>query len=234
MLLCASNQLKCGAQELSDTGSAASQQTISASDERVRNILLVLSCSYAMRHTSTNGPTLMTQGKAIVEQLLQVLPSDINIGLRTYGQGQTVGYMESDCRDTKLIEPIVPKNKKKILEDLEGLQPIGMSPIGYTIVKSLEGDFETVSGSSLLILIAGKGEDTCSANVTLLAKQLPLVLQGKPIKILAMSLNKNDQKERANALLEFAEASGGRYYRFDAATDLVRDVKDLCSRKHGR
>jgi len=229
LLLSISSQLNCGAQDLNDPENPAAHQSAGAREQRVRNILFLLSCSYAMRNPSTNRLTRMTQEKQVVEQLLQVLPNDLNIGLRTYGQGQG-GYMEADCRDTQLIEPIGPKNKKKILEDIQELQPAGMSPLGYAVTASLESDFKTFSDPSLLILITGKG-DTCVADISMLAKNIPLVLQGAPIRIYALDLNNHPDK-RVNALFEFAKASGGRYYRFDQSDEFVADIKALCTVKH--
>jgi len=36
-----------------------------------------------------------------------------------------------------------------------------------------------------------------------------------------------------NALLEFAKAIGGRYYKIDEGSEFVRDIKELCTLKHG-
>lgn len=232
LLLCTTSQLNCGAQELHGPENANAHQTTNAPDERVRNILLLLSCSYAMRNPATNRQSRMAQEKVVIGQLLHVLPNDVNIGLRTYGDGQTGGYMSMDCRDTKLVEPIGPKNKKKILEDIEQLQPTGMSPLGYAVDTSLDSDFKSISGPSLLILITGK-QDTCGANIPMLAKKISLVLQGVTIKIYALDLNNHPEKG-VNALLEFANASGGRYYRSDAANEFVRDIEELCTIKHGK
>jgi hypothetical protein len=230
LLLTASTQFSCVAQELSNTESPAAPQS-SARDQPVRNVLFLVSCSYPMGNQSTNGLTRIALAKQVVAQFLTVFPNDIKIGLRTYGQGQIYADL-LDCRDTKLIEPIGPNNKEKILEDIEQLQPRGINTLGYAVNASIDSDFKTLSDPSLMILITDK-VDPCGANISRLVKKISLVQHRKSIKIYSLGLYGHPDKG-VNALIEFAKASGGRYYRLDEINEFERDIQALCNVGHAK
>jgi Ca-activated chloride channel family protein len=185
------------------------------------NILFLLDCSYSMKEKlGHDGVPKMKAAKEVLRSAMQRIPSDVNVGLRIFGQGFN-GIMDIDCRQTVLLVPLGTGNRGSIYKRMESIEAFGLTPLEYALRQCAEDDFRGCQGSKTIILISD-GTDTCGGDPCAFIQVLPRY--GIKIKCDVVGLElKNDKKAR-NELDCIAKTSGGKYYDANTAGELIESV----------
>jgi Ca-activated chloride channel family protein len=187
------------------------------------NILFVLDCSYSMKDKMT-GEQKMESAKQVLQMAMSRIPSDVNVGLRVFGEGgsrRAAFIPEIDCRQSALLVPLGTNNRRTIIEKVRNINPYGMTPLEYALRQAAEDDFEGVKGTKTLILISD-GADTCGGNPCLFISHLPMI--GIKVKVDIVGLALHGDRAAQNQLKCVAETSGGKYYDADTAAKLIESV----------
>src|SRR5882757_1263873 len=98
-----------------------------------RSVDLVIDASGSMKARLPDGVTRMDAAKAAVEQLVGTLPADDRLALRAYGHQSPTA--RKDCKDTALLVPFGDSGSSKaaVTGSVQGLQPLGYTPIAYSL-----------------------------------------------------------------------------------------------------
>ena len=149
---------------------------VHASGVKETRILIIFDCSGSMQ-AKWGKETRMTVAKRILFKMLDSLASvpDLELGLRCYGHQYTV--KQHNCLDSKLEIPFNKGNATKIKDFIGKLNPMGYTPIAYSLEKAAE-DFPDVKKRNVILLITDGieecGGDPCKSAAALQKKQVSL------------------------------------------------------------
>lgn len=186
------------------------------------NILFLLDCSFSMKESLGDKVQKMDAAKTVLQQAMSRIPSDVNLGLRVFGQGYTGDAMQ-DCHQTALLVPLGQGNRRSIIESARQLHPYGLTPLAFALEQAAENDFAGVKGSKTIILISD-GADTCMGDPCKLIAQLPNY--GIKLKVDIVGLNMKNDKNARNQLNCITEKSGGKYYDANTAAQMIESISN--------
>lgn len=193
------------------------------------NILFLLDCSRSMKEKfSSADPTSeekMEAAKKVLEESLAKIPEDINIGLRTFGQGFSSSH-GSDCMQTALLVPLGVANRDGIRDRVKAIKAFGLTPLEYALKQSVEDDFRGAVGTKVIILISD-GADTCGGNPCNYIAQLPNYGIKLKVDVVGLDLKDQNAKKQLDCI---AEGSGGKFYDANTAGDLIKSVSTSVDR----
>ncbi|HLP19238.1 MAG TPA: hypothetical protein VK174_03020 [Chitinophagales bacterium] len=157
---------------------------VSRAQERTR-ILILVDASLSMK-SQWNGGTKWDIAKTAIAEMadsLAVVPN-CELGMRVFGHL----YPEPDrnCHDSRLEIKIDTGNVKAIRRKLDEVKPKGITPLVYSIEKSVE-DFGKVPAKNIMIIVTD-GEDACNrdpCSISLMLQKNNIIL--RPF-IIGMSL----------------------------------------------
>jgi hypothetical protein len=201
--------------------------------EEQLNILLLMDSSHSMDEaldgsTSEKLDKKITVAKHVLEDTIQVIPSEIYVGLRIFGQSFK-NDSTSDCQQSVLTVPIGPRNRKAIVDSVRQLRPSGLTPLAFTLMNA-ERDFRGLPGIHHVILISD-GMETCGGDPCTYIKRLSALGIKMKVDIVGFGL-KHDKaaREQLNCI---AESSGGHYYDAETAGQLRDSIKESVKRAMG-
>ena len=131
--------------------------TAAFSQERTR-ILFLVDASLSMKNEWKGGSKWDIAKTAIAEIADSIaLVPNCEMGMRVFGHL----YPEPDknCHDSRLEIRIDSNNAKAIKKKLEEIRPKGITPLVYSIEKTID-DFGSVPAKNILIIVTD-GEDAC-------------------------------------------------------------------------
>lgn len=185
-----------------------------ASELQPTNIEIILDASASMTTTVAGGVKFDVARQAI-GQLLQLLPTTYNVGLRVYGHRYPSEDTVRSCQDTELLvrlTPLTPEDRTAINQRLTTIVPKGMTPIAY-VLEQAANDFATATGKNIIILVSD-GEETCNGDP--LAKADWIAGLGIGLKAYVIGFDVSSYQQ----LQGIAERTGGLYYNATNAIEL--------------
>src|SRR5260370_5951159 len=96
--------------------------------------------------------------KQVFSGLVQDLPADSVVAVRTYGRRQP--YTARDCADMELLIPFGPNTAARVLPGVQALKPNGMTPIAASLDAAAK-DFAGKEGQNNIILLLSHAEEDC-------------------------------------------------------------------------
>ncbi len=184
------------------------------------NILIILDLSRSMNEYINKHETKMDVARDSVKEVIQALSDDIKIGLRVYGHKS--GFLGmNQCSQSKLVVPVEQNNKKNILDQIDKLDPSGVTPIEYSLRKAL-GDLKNVEGPKRIILITD-GLETCGGNPCSFAGDI--ASKHPDIKVDVISFGRNVKNVSLDSQLQcISLKTSGRFSRADTQAELVKSI----------
>ena len=180
---------------LASSERAAAQQT---------NIELIIDDSGSMAQHVVGGRKIDV-AKQVLSGLVQDLPADSQIAVRTYGRQRP--SHDHDCADMELMTPFGPNTATRVLPGVNALKPNGMTPIAASLEAAAK-DFAGKEGQNNIIILLTDGEEDCNGDpcaASKAAREAGIRLQVNVIGFHVMD------KERPQ-LQCIANAGGGKYY----------------------
>jgi Ca-activated chloride channel family protein len=190
------------------------------------NILFVLDCSYSMKEKLGGEVQKLEAAKQVLQKALARIPSDVNLGLRVFGQGFGGGMSMIpgiDCRQSALLVPMGQGNRRSIIEKARNLKPYGLTPLEYALRQAAEDDFAGTQGTKTIILITD-GCDTCNGDPCRFIQELPAY--GIKIKVDVVGLDMKHDRSGRSQLNCITEGSGGKYYDANTAAELIESISN--------
>jgi Ca-activated chloride channel family protein len=164
-----------------------------------------------------SGQPKLELAKRVLEETMQRIPVDINVGLRVFGENLTMTM--ADCMQTALLVPLGQHNRGSIISRARELKASGMTPLTYALQQAAEDDFQGSEGKRTIILITD-GVDTCGGNPCAFISMLPQYGIHIKIDVVGVDLHKGERGQ----LDCIAHASGGKYYNADTAAQMIDSI----------
>ena len=138
----------------------------------LNRILFILDSSYSMQARWESG-TRMDAAKRFMTELMDSIAGigdqDVEVALRLYGHSK--GFPPQDCNDTRLMVPFGPGAIPKIKRIIQGLRPMGTTPIAISLEKAAE-DFPPCKNCRNLIVLITDGIEECGGDPCAVSEML--------------------------------------------------------------
>lgn len=186
---------------------------------------LVLDVSGSMRATDIDGQSRMSAAKQAFNEVLDAVPDEVRLGIRTLGATYPGDDRNVGCKDTKALYPVGPLNRTEAKTAVATLAPTGWTPIGPALLGAAD-DLKGGDATRRIVLITD-GEDTC-APLDPCEVARDIAAQGIHLTIDTLGLVP-DAKTR-DQLVCIAEATGGTYTSVQHKQELSGRVRQLVDR----
>ncbi|HEV2174743.1 MAG TPA: VWA domain-containing protein, partial [Nitrospira sp.] len=124
------------------------------------NVELIVDDSGSMAQ-QIGGGRKIDVAKQVFSGLIQDLPRDAQIAVRTYGRQQV--YTRRDCHDMELLIPFGPNSPERVIPGVKALRPNGMTPIASSLEEAAK-DFVGKEGQNNIIVLLSDGEEDCNGD----------------------------------------------------------------------
>ena len=181
------------------------------------NLEIILDASGSMQASINDTPKIDIAHTSL-DSLVQHLPDNTNIALRTYGNRRT-----ADCTDLELVAPMAPLDRAVFMEKVRGVRPqhLARTPIEASI-RQAEFDLQSVQSETLLILVSD-GDETCDGDPAKAAADLRIANPNVRISVIGFDVGNAEWQGRLRAI---AEQGGGSYFDAADATQLAAALQN--------
>ncbi|MEU1282197.1 VWA domain-containing protein [Streptomyces sp. NPDC005805] len=196
-----------------------------AAAKEAPKVELVLDVSGSMRARDIDGQSRMAAAKQAFNEVLDAVPDEVRLGIRTLGADYPGDDRERGCKDTRQLYPVGPLDRTEAKAAVATLAPTGWTPIGPALLGAAK-DLEGGDATRRIVLITD-GEDTCAP---LDPCEVAREIAAKGIHLVIDTLGLvPDAKTRAQ-LRCIAEATGGTYTSVQHTQELSGRVSQLVER----
>jgi Mg-chelatase subunit ChlD len=178
---------------------------------------LVLDASGSMRRKAGTG-SMMDAAKTVLTDVVGRLPGTANVALRVYGHRTPEGRPDA-CKDTELVVPFGPLDKKQLVATIKKVSALGTTPIAYSLATAGD-DLKDAKGPTMLIIVTD-GKEECGGDPVAAANALRNAGLDVTLNIVGFSLT--DAGDR-DAMTKVAAAGGGRFFDAQGAAGLKAAV----------
>ncbi len=175
-----------------------------------------------MAAETNTGELRIDSAKRVLTEVINAIPEaeGVNVGLRVYGHlgdNTDEGRPES-CVSSNLLVPIDGVNKSELLAQVDTLQPVGWTPIGYALEQA-SADFTQPAGDDVVnaIVMVTDGLETCDADPAAIAGDLRNSEAGITTHVIGFGTTPEEQAILSN----IAEAGEGQLLGSDNTGQLL-------------
>lgn len=136
-------------------------------------ILILLDGSSSMSYEWTKDESRFKAASRIILALMDSMykvNKDVEFALRVYGHQYP--SQQNNCFDTRLEVMFSKNNIDQMGMRLDALQPIGVSPIAFSLKEAAEWDFEKPLLNSYSLILVTDGAESCSGDICDVVKKL--------------------------------------------------------------
>lgn len=186
---------------------AVSAQT--AAQKSPDRLLLILDASGSM-WGQIGGENKIVIARRVMKNLVNKLGADTQIGLVAYGHRR-----EKDCEDIEIITPLAALNKAALVQQIDGLNPKGMTPITGAIRKAFAA-VPAGPGATTIVLFSD-GLETCDGDPCQIVSQAKTAGTNFVMQVIGFDVGKENVAQLECA----AQAGGGLYLSAENADELA-------------
>ncbi|MFD4031964.1 VWA domain-containing protein [Streptomyces sp. NPDC058637] len=201
---------------------AAADEPSSAASPKVE---LVLDVSGSMRARDIDGQSRISAAKQAFNDVLDAVPEEVQLGIRTLGADYPGDDRATGCKDTKQLYPVGPLDRTEAKAAVATLAPTGWTPIGPALLGAAD-DLEGGDSTRRIVLITD-GEDTCGP---LDPCEVAREIAARGIHLVIDTLGLVPDAKIRQQLTCIAEATGGTYTAVQHTDELSGRVKQLVER----
>ncbi|MEU4264277.1 VWA domain-containing protein [Streptomyces sp. NPDC025273] len=201
---------------------AAADEPSSAASPKVE---LVLDVSGSMRTRDIDGQSRMSAAKQAFDDVLDAVPEEVQLGIRTLGADYPGDDRKVGCKDTEQLYPVGPLDRTEAKTAVATLAPTGWTPIGPALLGAAD-DLEGGDSTRRIVLITD-GEDTCGP---LDPCEVARDIAARGIHLVIDTLGLVPDAKIRQQLTCIAEATGGTYTAIQHTEELSGRVKQLVDR----
>ncbi|WP_370124374.1 VWA domain-containing protein [Streptacidiphilus sp. MAP12-33] len=167
---------------------------------------LILDASGSMRTPDIGGMSRISAAQHALDEVVDALPDQAQVGLRTLGATYPGNDKAVGCKDTQLAVPIGPLDRVEIKTDVATLRPVGWTPIGLALREAAK-DLGVDSSSRHIVLVTDGQDDCAPPDPCDVARAL--AADGTHLTVDTLGLTEDDKVRRQ--LTCIAQATGGTY-----------------------
>ncbi|MFJ7199395.1 MULTISPECIES: VWA domain-containing protein [unclassified Streptomyces] len=186
---------------------------------------LVLDVSGSMRTRDIDGQSRMTAAKQAFNEVLDAVPEQVELGIRTLGADYPGNDRKVGCKDTRQLYPVGPLDRTEAKTAVATLAPTGWTPIGPALLGAAD-DLKGGDSARRIVLISD-GEDTCGP---LDPCEVARDIAARGIHLVIDTLGLVPNAKIREQLTCIAEATGGTYTAVQHTDELSGRVKQLVDR----
>ncbi|MET8331006.1 VWA domain-containing protein [Streptomyces sp. NPDC005181] len=186
---------------------------------------LVLDVSGSMRARDIDGQSRMSAAKQAFNEVLDAVPEQVQLGIRTLGADYPGDDRKVGCKDTKQLYPVGPLDRTEAKTAVATLAPTGWTPIGPALLGAAD-DLEGGDSTRRIVLISD-GEDTCGP---LDPCEVARDIAARGIHLVIDTLGLVPNAKIRQQLTCIAEATGGTYTAVQHTDELSDRVTQLVDR----
>ncbi|MFF4078137.1 VWA domain-containing protein [Streptomyces sp. NPDC087218] len=186
---------------------------------------LVLDVSGSMRTRDIDGQSRMAAAKQAFNEVLDAVPEQVQLGIRTLGADYPGDDRKVGCKDTRQLYPVGPLDRTEAKTAVATLAPTGWTPIGPALLGAAD-DLEGGESTRRIVLISD-GEDTCGP---LDPCEVARDIAARGIHLVIDTLGLVPNAKIREQLTCIAEATGGTYTAVQHTDELSGRVKQLVDR----
>lgn len=201
---------------------AAADEPSTASSPKVE---LVLDVSGSMRTRDIDGESRMSAAKQAFNDVLDAVPEEVQLGIRTLGADYPGDDRKVGCKDTKQLYPVGPLDRTDAKTAVATLAPTGWTPIGPALLGAAD-DLDGGESTRRIVLITD-GEDTCGP---LDPCEVARDIAARGVHLVIDTLGLVPNAKIRQQLTCIAEATGGTYTAVQHKEDLSHRVTQLVDR----
>ncbi|MER5897330.1 VWA domain-containing protein [Streptomyces sp. NPDC001876] len=201
---------------------AAADEPSSSASPKVE---LVLDVSGSMRARDIDGQSRISAAKQAFNDVLDAVPEEVQLGIRTLGADYPGDDRKTGCKDTKQLYPVGPLDRTEAKAAVATLAPTGWTPIGPALLGAAD-DLEGGDSTRRIVLITD-GEDTCGP---LDPCEVARDIAARGIHLVIDTLGLVPDAKIRQQLTCIAEATGGTYTAVQHTDELSGRVKQLVDR----
>ncbi|MFE4540557.1 VWA domain-containing protein [Streptomyces scopuliridis] len=187
---------------------------------------LVLDVSGSMRTRDIDGQSRMAAAKQAFNEVLDAVPQEVELGIRTLGADYPGKDTKVGCKDTKQLYPVGPLDRTEAKTAVATLAPTGWTPIGPALLGAAD-DLEGDGDATRRIVLITDGEDTCAP---LDPCEVAREIAAKGIHLTIDTLGLVPDEKTRRQLTCIAEATGGTFTSVQHTDELSRRVTQLVDR----
>jgi hypothetical protein len=196
------------------TGGIAVVSELTRDRKATKNLEIILDASGSMK-LALGKKTRWRTALDVLEQVLQKLPDDFQVGLRIYGHREA-STSPKTCTDSELVVPIEKLHRGRLLSAARSVKPRGETPLVYSVLQTPE-DLKAAGGGAVILIT--DGEESCKGDVKAAAQQIRASGLDVAVNIVGFTLT---GKQTAAQLTTLAEGTGGHYYAAQSGEALAR------------
>lgn len=178
-----------------------------------------------MRTRDIDGQSRMSAAKQAFNEVLDAVPEQVQLGIRTLGADYPGDDRKVGCKDTKQLYPVGPLDRTEAKTAVATLAPTGWTPIGPALLGAAD-DLEGGDSTRRIVLISD-GEDTCGP---LDPCEVARDIAARGIHLVIDTLGLVPNAKIRQQLTCIAEATGGTYTAVQHTDELSGRVKQLVDR----
>lgn len=201
---------------------AAADETPTKASPKVE---LVLDVSGSMRTADIDGQSRMSAAKQAFNEVLDSVPEQVRLGIRTLGADYPGDDRKVGCKDTKQLYPVGPLDRTEAKTAVATLAPTGWTPIGPALLGAAD-DLAGGDATRRIVLISD-GEDTCGP---LDPCEVARDIAARGIHLVIDTLGLVPNAKIRQQLTCIAEATGGTYTAVQHTDELSGRVTQLVDR----
>ncbi|MFD7612599.1 VWA domain-containing protein [Streptomyces sp. NPDC059828] len=186
---------------------------------------LVLDVSGSMRARDIDGQSRMSAAKQAFNEVLEAVPEEVRLGIRTLGANYPGNDRKEGCKDTRTLYPVGELDRTEAKTAVATLAPTGWTPIGPALLGAAD-DLKGGNTTRRIVLITD-GEDTCAP---LDPCEVAREIAAKGINITIDTLGLVPNAKMRAQLMCIAEATGGTYTSVQHKEELSDRVSQLVDR----
>jgi Ca-activated chloride channel family protein len=178
-----------------------------------------------MRAKDIDGQSRMAAAKQAFNEVLDAVPQEVELGIRTLGADYPGKDKKVGCEDTAQLYPVGPLDRTEAKTAVATLAPTGWTPIGPALLGAAK-DLEGGDATRRIVLITD-GEDTCAP---LDPCEVARDIAAKGIHLVIDTLGLVPDAKTRQQLTCIAEATGGTYTSVQHTDELSGRVTQLVDR----
>ncbi len=202
-----------------ENGARAAKDEQSQAANKTVNVELILDASGSMAQVVDTGETRMEAAKRVLSDVITAIPErdGINVGLRVYGHkgDNTDGGQAESCASTDLLVSMKGVNKDRLLQEIEGFQPTGWTPLAHSLDEAGK-DFDKGENVTNAVVMVTDGLETCGGDPCLVAG----ALHAANIELITHVIGFGLTDEEQEILGCIAEQGGGMLLGAGSASEL--------------
>jgi len=174
-----------------------------AEKKAAKNVELILDASNSM-WGQIQGKAKITIAKEVLEQIINGLPDEMNVGLRLYGHRYGLNDSRA-CQDTELVTPIGLIDKQRLTEAVNAISPKGKTPLVYSVLEGIK-DFKDLKGGTIVLI--SDGVESCDGDKNSIAPALKEAGLDLQVNIVGFDIKEVEARKQLEAI---ATSTGGIY-----------------------